>query len=76
MSWHMPDWMREILSEPTTSVPDAARVLGISRNSGYEAAIRGELKTLRFGRTLRVPTTWLLSQLELPDQKDGKGRAA
>jgi hypothetical protein len=40
--------------------PDAGRALGLSRNGTYEAARRGEIKTLRFGRLLKVPTAWLL----------------
>ncbi|MBV8798448.1 MAG: helix-turn-helix domain-containing protein [Alphaproteobacteria bacterium] len=37
------------------TVPEAAQELGISRNSGYEAAARGELPTIRIGRRLLVP---------------------
>jgi hypothetical protein len=61
----MPEWLQKILAEPTTTVPDAGRALGISRNAAYEAAVRGEIKTIRFGRTLRVPTAWLRKQLQL-----------
>jgi excisionase family DNA binding protein len=39
----------------TISVPEAGRRLGIGRNSAYEAAHRGEIPILRFGRTMRVP---------------------
>ena len=42
--------------EPETySVPDAGRRLGLGRNASYEAARRGELPVLRFGRKLVVP---------------------
>ena len=40
--------------------PDAGQALGLSRNGTYEAARRGEIKTLRFGKLLKVPTAWLL----------------
>jgi hypothetical protein len=40
--------------------PDAGRALGLSRNATYDAARRGEIKTLRFGKLLKVPTVWLL----------------
>jgi hypothetical protein len=63
----MPEWLQKILAQPTTTVPDAGRALGISRNAAYEAAVRGEIKTMRFGRTLRVPTAWLREQLQLKD---------
>ena len=43
--------------EPLTlTVPDAGwRYLGLSRNSSYAAAERGEIPTIRVGRLLRVP---------------------
>ena len=42
--------------EPETySVPDAGRRVGLGRNASYEAARRGELPVLRFGRKLVVP---------------------
>jgi excisionase family DNA binding protein len=37
------------------SVPEAGRLLGLSRNAAYEAAKRGDIPTLRIGRLLRVP---------------------
>jgi hypothetical protein len=39
----------------TYSVPDAGRRLGLGRNASYDAARRGELPVLRFGRKLVVP---------------------
>jgi hypothetical protein len=30
-------------------------MLGLTRNAGYDAAKRGEIPTLRFGKLLRVP---------------------
>jgi len=41
--------------ELTISVPEAGRRLGLGKNASYEAARRGELPVLRFGRKLRVP---------------------
>ena len=37
------------------SVPEAGRLLGLSRNAAYEAAKRGDIPTLRIGRLLLVP---------------------
>jgi excisionase family DNA binding protein len=37
------------------TVPEAGRLLGLSRNASYEAAKRGEIPTLRIGRLLLVP---------------------
>ena len=39
----------------TCSVPEAARLLGVSRGVGYEAARSGDLPTIRLGRRLLVP---------------------
>lgn len=54
---------RRILAEagPTVSVPEAAKVLGISRGLAYELAGRNELgvKVLRLGSRLRVSTASL-----------------
>ncbi|MEQ9642505.1 MAG: excisionase [Alphaproteobacteria bacterium] len=42
--------------EPLTySIPEAGAMVGLSRNGAYEAAKRGEIPTLSFGRLLRVP---------------------
>ena len=39
----------------TITVEEAGRQLGISRNSAYEAAKRGEIPTIRIGRLILVP---------------------
>jgi hypothetical protein len=40
----------------TLSVPEAGRIyFGLGRNSSYEAAVRGDLITIRVGKLLRVP---------------------
>lgn len=48
------------------SVPEAARLLGLGRNSVYEAVRRGEVPAVRVGRRLVVPIRaleeWLESQ--------------
>lgn len=47
--------------------PDAAQVLGCSRNVAYEAARRGDIPTLRLGRNIRVPVPKLLAMLGVDD---------
>lgn len=37
------------------TVPEAGRILGLSRNGAYAAAERGEIPTIRIGRLLKVP---------------------
>ncbi len=46
-------------SPETLSVPEAGRRLGLGKNASYDAAQRGELPVLRFGRKLRVPSVAL-----------------
>lgn len=48
--------------------PDAARVLGISRNSAYRAAAEGTIPTLKFGSRMVVPVPKLLAMLGIDDQ--------
>lgn len=43
----------------TYTVDEAAQLLGISRNSAYEAARRGEIPTIRVGRRTLVPRSRL-----------------
>lgn len=40
----------------TLTVEEAARILGISRSSAYAAANAGDLRVVRVGRRLLVPT--------------------
>ena len=52
------------------TVPEAAQVLRIGRSAAYEAAQRGELPTVRFGRRLRVPRQALLRLARLKPEHD------
>jgi hypothetical protein len=55
----------------TYSVPQAGRMAGLSRNSAYAAADRGEIPTVSFGRLLRVPAAaWdqILREGRRPDE--------
>jgi excisionase family DNA binding protein len=45
------------------TVPEAARVLRIGRNSAYEAIRRQEIPSVRLGRRLLVPKQALLRLL-------------
>jgi excisionase family DNA binding protein len=55
---------------PVLTVPQAARLLGINRNTCYEAVRRGEIPSFRLGeRGIRIPTAALIRRCGL----DGKG---
>jgi excisionase family DNA binding protein len=45
------------------SIPETARMLGVSRALAYELARRGELPTMRSGRRRVVPRPALVSML-------------
>ena len=45
------------------SVPEAAALLGISRNLAYEMAKQGQLPVVKFGRRLLVPKVALEKML-------------
>lgn len=58
----------------TMSVPEAGRLLGLSRNAAYEAARRREIPVLRFGRKLRVPRVALERLLRGGNNDHAEGR--
>ncbi len=52
------------MDRQTYTISEAARVLGISRGSAYEAARLGTLPVLRLGRRLIVPRAALELMLD------------
>ena len=42
-------------------------ILGLSRGATYDAATRGDIKTIQLGRLKRVPTAWLKARLGLDE---------
>lgn len=54
----------QLRQRPTLSVPEAGAVLGLGRAASYAAAKSGEIKTVRIGSRLIVPTQWLLRTLD------------
>ncbi len=51
----------DIVSGPT--IPEAAKKLGIGRNTAYEAARTGEIPTIKIDRRLLVPREALEHQI-------------
>ncbi len=51
------------------TIPEAAKLIGVCRNQGYELAKRGELPTVKMGKLLFVPKAKLRKMFGL----DGKG---
>lgn len=48
----------------TLTVPEAGRIIGISRGSAYEAARRKQIPTIRIGGRIVVPKAALMKMLE------------
>jgi len=44
-----------LMERQTLTVTEAGQVLGLSRNAAYDAAKRGDLPVIRFGKRLLVP---------------------
>jgi excisionase family DNA binding protein len=53
------------MDKPTLTITEAAKLLGIGRSAAYEAARRGELPTLSFGRRRVVLSAALEEMLKL-----------
>lgn len=49
------------------TVEQAAQVLRLGRGQAYEAVRRGEIPSVRFGRSIRIPRRALLELLGEPD---------
>jgi excisionase family DNA binding protein len=51
------------------TVPEAAKMLGLSRNFAYELVKRGQLPVIRLGKRLLIPRVALEKMLEkgVPD---------
>ena len=62
------------MKRKTITVPEAASMLGVSRNLAYEAVRRGELPAIRVGRRLVVPLKAIEELLEsAPTAVDRRG---
>lgn len=48
----------------TIRVPEAAQILGLSRNGAYAAVARGEIPVIRIGRKLLVPRKRLMAMID------------
>ncbi len=60
----------------TMTVSEAAKCLGICRNSAYEAIARGEIPVIKIGKRLLVPKAALelLLTAGQPTNKDGENQ--
>jgi hypothetical protein len=49
--------------------PEVGALFHMSRPATYRAAASGDIKTIRLGRLMRVPTAWLREQLGLTESR-------
>jgi excisionase family DNA binding protein len=62
--------MKLTMDRQTLTVEEAAALLGIGRNTAYQAIARGELPVLRLGRRLLVPRAALDQLLSTQHDED------
>ena len=53
------------------TIPEAAALLGFSRNFGYELARRGEIPIIRFGKRMLVPKVLFEKMLGQYQESEG-----
>jgi excisionase family DNA binding protein len=54
----------QLMERPTVNVEEAAMVLGIGRGQAYRAVNSGELRCVRIGKRVIVPTSALRELLD------------
>lgn len=65
--------IEEALSRATISVPDAGSIFyDLSRNAAYDAAKRGDIKTIKVGGRIVVPVAPIAQQLGLRHKVGGE----
>jgi excisionase family DNA binding protein len=53
----------DLRRRPTITVREYARFVGVSKDTVYEAAARGELRSLKLGARILLPTAPILAEL-------------
>jgi len=61
-----------ILSKPTISVDQAAKVLGVGRRQAYAAVQRGEIPAIHIGKRILISTSVVLRMLETGSNQEGE----
>ena len=61
----------DLRRRPTITVQEYARFVGVSKDTVYEAAARGELRVLRLGARVLLPTVPLLAELGYEPREGG-----
>jgi hypothetical protein len=64
----MEDFTKLLNENAVLPLERAGKILGLKRGATYAAARSGDIKTIRLGRLLKVPTSWLRQKLGLLDE--------
>ena len=58
-----PEEIAVILSRPTMTVDELGIVLGVGRNQAYAAVREGQVRSLRIGKRIVIPTSAVIDML-------------
>lgn len=58
-----PEEIAAILSKPTMTVDELSIVLGVGRAQAYAAVREGQIRSLRIGKRIVIPTSAVLGML-------------
>lgn len=47
----------ELLNRPTVTVPELAALLGVGKNAAYQMVREGQIRVLRVGRRIIIPSS-------------------
>lgn len=72
MSRPEPLTLDELRSRHTITIREYAATIGVSADTAYESAARGEFRTLRRGRRVLVPTVAVLAELGVDVERDAE----
>ena len=64
MTISYPADVADILSRPTAIVVELAYVLAIGRNAAYTAVRSGQVRSIKIGKRIRIPTAAIVELLE------------
>ncbi|MFI5720197.1 DNA-binding protein [Nocardia sp. NPDC051750] len=65
----LPAVIERLNTQPTVSVEDTGKLLGVSRSTAYTVVANGEWPTIRVGHLIRIPSVWVRKQLQLDEAR-------
>jgi excisionase family DNA binding protein len=59
-----PEQVEQILSKPTATAEEVAMIFGLGRGQAYKSIREGEIRSIRMGRRVMVPTAAIREKLD------------